>query len=257
MAMEIESCIKQTHVNVTQHYPHGACLEIKGGVACFADFDSFFSQVIGWGFATTSQQFATELETIEHFYQKLNHPRVDIEVCPFIGNELVVLLSERGYGISELNTISVLNLKKYQSVTDVEDHFIIKEIKPAERNQWVKIVAEGFGYPEAQEQFSHYIKATGVATFGAYYRNELIAGGTIALHGRVGDLAVTSVLPAFRGQGLQKKLIHARLNFAQQHGLSLATVTTEPGSVSDYNVQKTGFHCAYTRIKMTRQYSEH
>ena len=65
------------------------------------------------------------------------------------------------------------------------------------------------------------------------------------------DLGVTSTLPAYRGKGLQKKLLFTRLNFAKQHGMALATVTTEPGTISDLNIQKLGFHCAYTRIKMT------
>ena len=71
------------------------------------------------------------------------------------------------------------------------------------------------------------------------------------MHGDFCDLGVTSTLPAYRGKGLQKQLVKIRLSAAKRQGLSWATVTTEPGSVSDINVQKVGFHCAYTRIKMT------
>ena len=71
------------------------------------------------------------------------------------------------------------------------------------------------------------------------------------MHGCVADLGVTSTLPAYRNLGLQKLLLKERLQFAQNNGISLATVTTEPGSISALNVQKIGFHCAYTRIKLT------
>ncbi len=82
-------------------------------------------------------------------------------------------------------------------------------------------------------------------------REKIVAGATVALHGEVCDLGVTSTIPAYRGKGLQKQLLLTRLNFAKKNGLVLATVTTEPGTISDLNIQKSGFRCAYTRIKMT------
>ena len=113
------------------------------------------------------------------------------------------------------------------------------------------IVALGFDYPEVQEQFFHYAQSKGVTAFAVYDGDNIVAGATIAMHGDFCDLGVTSVLPAFRRKGLQKKLLHTRLNFAKELGLSWATVTTEPGSISDQNIQKVGFCCAYTRVKMT------
>jgi len=248
---QIEACIKQTHIEVTKQYTQGRIFEIHGGAACFSGNDSFLSQVIGWGFATKPKQFKDEIESIESFYKSVNHQRVDIELCPFVGNDLVLFLSERGYGITELNNVSVLDLKMYKRVDVVDDGFIIKEVHSEELAEWANRVAAGFGYPEAEEQFTHYARAKGVSAFAVYSQDKIIAGATIAMHGDVCDLGVTSTIPAYRGRGLQKKLLYTRLNFARQHGMSLATVTTEPGSISDLNIQKSGFRCAYTRIKMS------
>lgn len=251
LAARMEACIKQTHVEVTSQYAHGTSLEINGGAACFSGFDSFLSQVVGWGFTTKTKQMNAEIERIEHFYRSLNHPRVDIELCPYAGQQLGVFLSQRGYQISELNNISVLDVGKWQRAELDEDQFTIQKIPSDEFAEWSKRIAMGFGYPDAREQFFHYINAQGITAFAVYDQGQIIAGATIAMHGSVCDLGVTSTLPLYRGKGLQKKLIAARLNFASQNGMEIATVTTEPGSVSDLNIQKVGFRSAYTRIKMT------
>ncbi len=247
----MESCIKQTHIEVTKQYPEGTILELNGGAACFSGTDSYLSQVVGWGFATKRMHFRAEIERIEHFYKALNHTRVDIELCPFVGNELTVFLSQRGYCISELNNVSILDLKIYQPLDCVADPLSIKEIEPHELNEWAQKVALGFDAPEAADQFSRYAQSKGVSAYAVYDKEVIVAGATIAIHGDFCDLGVTSTLPDYREKGLQKKLLIARLNRARQQGVSWATVTTEPGSVSDCNVQKIGFHCAYTRIKMT------
>ncbi|KTD03371.1 GNAT family N-acetyltransferase [Fluoribacter gormanii] len=251
LARQMESCIKQTHIEVTKQYPQGKILELNGGAACFSGADSYLSQVVGWGFATKLAHFQSEIERIEHFYKTLNHTRVDIELCPFVGNELTIFLSQRGYCISELNNVSILDLNTYQPHNCAADPLTVKEIESHELSEWAKKVALGFDAPEAEDQFSRYAQSKGVSAYAVYDKEVIVAGASIAIHGDFCDLGVTSTLPAYREKGLQKRLLKARLNSAKQQGVSWAMVTTEPGSVSDCNVQKIGFHCAYTRIKMT------
>lgn len=251
LAARMESCIKQSHIAVTHQYSNGRILDINGGVACFSGFDSFLSQVVAWGFRTKAKHFKSELVAIEQFYRSLNHNRVDIELCPYVGNHLVNFLSQRGYKITELNNVSVLDLERYQTIENLDDRYLINQVSSSELESWAERIALGFGYPEAQDQFYHYASAKGVRAFAAYDQGKMIAGATIAIHGDICDLGVTSTFPAYRGKGLQKKLLSARLNFAKQQGLELATVTTEPGTISNLNIQKSGFSCAYTRIKMT------
>ncbi|WP_172458842.1 GNAT family N-acetyltransferase [Legionella worsleiensis] len=251
-AARMEACIKQTHIEVTQNYINGKTLEINGGAACFSGHDSFLSQVVGWGFYTKPKYFKSEIETIEYFYKERAHRQVDIELCPYVGNDLMRFLCARGYSISEISSVSVLDLSSVKEDEQPGSFYPIRIVPADELNYWARQVAAGFGYPEAQEQFIRYARAKGVVVFGVYDEDRIIAGATLAMHGEVCDLGVASTLPAFRGKGLQKKLLLARLHYARQYGLNTATVTTEPGTISDLNVQKTGFRCAYSRIKMSR-----
>lgn len=61
LATQMESCIKQTHIEVTQQYPQGKILEINGGAACFSGFDSYLSQVVGWDLIRNLSIFSLKL----------------------------------------------------------------------------------------------------------------------------------------------------------------------------------------------------
>lgn len=250
LAAQIESCFKQSHIEFIRHIPSGTLFNINGGAACFSGFDSYFSQVIGWGFYSKKKQFVDEIQQIEAFYKSLNHHRVDIELSPYVHTELVGFLSHRGYRVSELTNVAIYDLTSYTNRL-LDNVLIIREVELAEIKYWAKQVAAGFGFPQAEEQFYHYAQACGVKAFAVFEQDRIVAGATVAAHGRICDLGVTSTLPAYRGQGLQKGLLHARLGWAKEAGLDLATVSTAPGSVSELNCQKVGFRNAYTRIKLT------
>lgn len=252
LAFQIESCIKKTHMGMAASYPFGKVLELAEGAACFAGCSSFFSQVVAWGFSLKVKQFQQQLLTIEQFYHSLGHSRVDIELCPLVGSDLAMALSQRGYGVTELNNVHFMYLNDYRTA-DRPCSFVVRQVPIEQLKQWAYRVALGFGYLEAQEQFVHYAHLEGVTAFAVYDEDQIVAGATVAVHGEVADLGVTSTLSTYREKGLQKLLLHARLNFVKNQNIPLAIVTTEPGSISDINVQKVGFRCAYTRVKFTKE----
>lgn len=171
--------------------------------------------------------------------------------APFVGNFIFSELSKRGYQIIELNNISVLDLSRAGfGAVSMQDDCSIRPVDALHLEEWATCVATGFEYEEAAEQFFLYAKAGGVAPFGAYIHNKLVAGGTIAIHNGICDLGITSTLQAWRNRGLQKGLLLARIEYAIQAGASIASVTTAPGSISDLNIQKMGFQIAYARIKL-------
>ena len=52
-----------------------------------------------------------------------------------------------------------------------------------------------------------------------------------------------------REQGAQLALLDYRLRFAAQGGCDIAMIVTQPGSASQRNAERQGFHVAYTRTK--------
>jgi GNAT superfamily N-acetyltransferase len=67
-------------------------------------------------------------------------------------------------------------------------------------------------------------------------------------------LGGASTLPEFRRRGVQTALQHARLTFAAGAGCDLATTITQPGSASQRNAERRGFHVIYTRVKFLKEW---
>lgn len=253
-SQDIEGCIKQTHINVYQHYHElghvSNVLNVGSGVACFLGNESFLSQVIAWGFNADINIICEQLQLIEDFYMKNNFFNVNIELSPLCGSNIAELLSKKGYKITEFNNISYMKLDNYYTNDEAKNIFIVEKKNLA---IWAERIAIGFGHPAAASQFNMYANSKDVIPFCYLIDDEIAAGGTIAIHGKICDLGVTSTMPQYRGKGLQKSLLQARLAYAKTQGVKTALVTTEPGSISDINVQKTGFKTAYTRIKFSKQ----
>lgn len=257
-SQQIESCIMQTHINVAEIHAQlgfdSQILKVGSGTACYLGQESFLSQVIAWGFDSDINSLHNELKLIEEFYINHNCASVNIELSPFCGNHLVQMLSKAGYRVCELSTISFLELDQY---VEIEKDIIkyIERTKKADLAYWAKQIATGFDYPDAAWQFELYAKSQNVIPFHYLIGSEIAGGATIAVHGESCDLGVTSIILIYRGQGIQKLLLNARLIYAKQYGAKVAVVTTEPGSISDLNIQKLGFQPAYTRIKLTKNFN--
>ena len=63
-------------------------------------------------------------------------------------------------------------------------------------------------------------------------------------------LFADSTIPRFRGRGLHRELIAARLNEAIAQGCDMATASTQPGSGSQRNYERLGFEVVYTKVTL-------
>ena len=61
-----------------------------------------------------------------------------------------------------------------------------------------------------------------------------------------------STLPDFRNKGVQTALLRTRLKRAGEEGCDLAMSLAQPGSASQRNIVRQGFHVLYTRVKFGR-----
>ena len=74
----------------------------------------------------------------------------------------------------------------------------------------------------------------------------------LARHGWVAQLVGAATAPAHRRRGVQSALLRAGLADAAEAGCDIAVVTTAPGSKSQQNVQRQGFHLLYTRAILVK-----
>jgi N-acetylglutamate synthase-like GNAT family acetyltransferase len=91
-----------------------------------------------------------------------------------------------------------------------------------------------------------------VVRYAALHDGALAGGANLHIAHGVAQLAGAATAPAYRRRGIQAALLAARLADAGAAGCDVATVTTQPGSRSQQNVQRRGFDVLYTRAVLIK-----
>jgi GNAT superfamily N-acetyltransferase len=200
---------------------------------------------------------AAELARLEEFYWQRGAP-VHVELCPLADPSLPALLAERGYRAEEYSNVLARPLHPDETATAPSAGVHVRVPAPDEAELWARTVAAGFAEDEEVASsmrpiFMTYFCMPAAACFLASVDGQPAGGGVVATHDGVAALFATSTLVAFRKRGVQAALIRARLDFAARAGCDVAMVVTAPGSTSQRNVERQGFHVMYTRTKMLRE----
>jgi hypothetical protein len=239
-------------------------LEVAGGCAVFAGPDSPVTQVQGAGMGGPVSE--EDLNRIEHFFFSRNS-RVQVVVCPLAHPSLLEGLGKRGYIVAEMENVLAMPLDEKFVATPPSSEVEVRRVQSGEARQWAETMARGFiEEPEfvpagsnlkLDEDFLRLLLAgegaEGYFNFASFLGGRMIAGGGLFIHEGVAMMNGASTLAAFRRRGAHSTLHFARLAHALDAGCDLARVVTQPGSTSQRNAERRGFHVAYTRAALVRK----
>ncbi len=231
-------------------------LPVAGGVATFADDGSPFNKVAGLGFGGVPSPSA--LDEVERAFAACGAP-VQIELAHLADPAVGAWLTGRGYRLVSFENVLGLGLDSGpERVTPAG-----VEVRPSgdgEFGEWLEAVVDGVIHPDteglpAHEEFPRDIivnaerdlVAAGAVRYAALRDGVMAGGATMRLGGGIAQLTGAATRPAHRRRGVQTALLAARLADAAAAGCDIAVVTTQPGSVSQHNVQRRGFDLLYTR----------
>lgn len=259
LAQRLERFRMETQVSYAhafgELYPHleSATEPIGSGAAVFAGPDSPLNRAVSLGMEGPVS--ADEIDRAEAFYFSRKAPCA-IDVCPLAHRSLWELLGKRDYRIAFfLNTLIRPAVGVPDPAVPAAPDVTVAPVPPEGFDAWAAAVSEGFGSPPVPNQpvIARVTAANrGVTAFAATIDGELAGGGAMQLRDGVGGLMSTSVLPAFRGRGVQTALLRARLTALAEAGCDVVNVQTSPGSGSQRNVMRFGFVIAYTKAMMVR-----
>jgi GNAT superfamily N-acetyltransferase len=229
--------------------------KIGSGYAIFAGVDSPLTQIFGMGLDGDAS--IEQIIELEEFFKQYNAP-VNVEVCHLSDLNLSRMLIERGYQIIEYSNVLLRKI-------DPEDRFEVsannnvRRVNADEIDEVGVVVIKGFFEnkeipPIFKEVFQACLAQPNCAIFAAFKEKGPAGGGSVFLMDDVALLGGASTLPAFRKQGIQTDLLKARLAYAQEHGCHWSMVTTEPGSISQKNVERLGFQVIYARTKFIKEW---
>lgn len=244
-------CVQQA-VARRRLQPDSAAVSIElGGVSVVFDGpDSPCTQTFGLGlFQPPTPEL---LDSIESFFLERGAPVLH-EVSPFAGVETFALLCTRGYQPIELS--NVLYQPVRQPAPFAPPDINVRIVGPGEADLWSEIHTHGWSHDHPE--FAHLLFELGIITaarehtvcFLAEFNGIPGAAGALCLHGGVALFAGSATVPELRRRGLQAALLHHRMRFALDHQCDLAMMAALPGSNSQRNAQRAGFHIAYTRTK--------
>lgn len=239
--------------------------DVRGTLAMFDGPGSFLTQ--SFGFGTRGEASEEALDELEAFFHARGAAPMH-EVSPIADPAVLALFAARGYRVAELTSILWQPLAGgVAHGTDASrathDRGVdaaaaspvqVRIARGDDTARWADTSARGWGdQPGAADFVRDFAPiaaaAAGTDCFLAEVNGEPAGAGSLAMHDGVAILAGASTVPAFRGRGVQKALLQARLAHAAASGCDLAAMGALPGSASQRNAERQGFRIAYTRLK--------
>ncbi len=233
----------------------GFALPLAGGVAAYAEPGAPFNKVVGLGFAGVPTE--ADIGAVERAYADHSSP-TPIELSTLADPRIAELLGARGYRVVAFE--DVLGRALGATPEPVPAGIEVRPASEHELDAWVDVVVQGFAHPDGEgvpspEEFPRDVidraerdfAEAGVTPYVAVVDGHIAGGGSMRVTDGVAQLTGAATAPDHRRRGVQAALLAARLRDAVHAGADIAVVTTAPGSLSQRNVQRRGFHLLYTR----------
>ena len=241
--------------------------EACGGVGVYVEPGAPFNKVAGLGFdGVPPLEF---FESLEREFSERQAP-LQFEVSSLADPSMVRLLTHREYVLVGFE--NVLGLPVDARVADAlppaADDIAVGETADDESSVWIDTVTTGFLQPDvfdgppSHESFARelleriFADMAAAPGFERYLarRDGVVAGGaSFRVQDGVAQLNGAATLPGHRRRGVQSALLRHRLADGARRGCDVAVVTTQPGSKSQQNVQRSGFSLLYTRAILVKE----
>jgi GNAT superfamily N-acetyltransferase len=234
-------------------------IPIAGGAACYTEDGSPLNKIVGLGFGGVPGSEALD-EVEQAFVARATATHV--ELCNLADPAIGALLTSRGYQLVSFENVLGRSLGgELQAVMPSG----VEVRRSDDRAAWLDVVVDGFAHPDVEGVPSHEdfprevvekaigdVEQAGATPYLAF-RDGVVAGGaSMRMSEGVAQLTGGATSPAHRRRGVQTALLSARLANAVRAGCDIAVVTTQPGSKSQQNVQRRGFHLLYTRAILVK-----
>jgi GNAT superfamily N-acetyltransferase len=223
----------------------GRSLPVGGGFAHFRGTAHPLNQALGM----MGPLADGDLDSIEAF---LGFPTV-LELSPAADPSLWPALGKRGYALQQFQQLWFRPLVGGDAGPATP---AIRMALPTEAEIFNRVVCAGFMEQDRWESleppFRISLEIPDAHGFLAFVEGEPAGGGMLGMVDGVALLSGDAVLPRFRGQGLQKALIRARLAVAALRGCDVACASTAPGTASQFAYEACGFRVAYPKVEMVR-----
>lgn len=231
----------------------GFAVARRGGMWCFSSEkldDEVFNHVSGYGtFAVASQR---GIDAVLRHYAGLGGVAGFEVTLPAVTRSDRALLERSGFRDAKtLFQVHVRTTSRPPRAREIPRLEVVRAA-PRDAGTYAKLATEGFGGGHTQigDVFERgWIRQIRrdprVAAFMGVLRGTPVATGVIILRPTIGGLYSGSVLPRYRGRGLQNAMIAARLAHGWSRGLRTFYSWSDPDNASARNLREEGFRTRF------------
>ncbi len=246
----------QSAVIVARMFPDlGAAAEpFGGGYGVFTGVRSPLTQALGLGMNGPVNE--AELARLEEFYFRRGCA-TRIEFCPYAHRTFLRLLGKRAYRVVECTNMLVRPVKTESPQLPRSSVVSVQRCLQTEAELWARTVAEGFSesFSTSRDNLDVLVsleQRRNTTAVLAWVDGAPAGGGALATHDNMGVIYGASTLPRYRRKGVQSEIIRSLVNFAVQGECEFIYSFTLPGSISQHNLERQGFHVGYTRVLLAK-----
>jgi hypothetical protein len=217
-----------------------------GGVAAFTGVGSPLTTIKGAGPEINDD----DIDAAETFFKRCGADRVVFELNPWISPATKARLTDRGYELIGSEDVVV---RQPPFETPAPAH----RVETIEEKRWAEVMLQMNGLPDTP-LWRAICEASAMlpdaVRFGVLDRGgDWIACAELLPAAGVGLFGNDATLESARGRGAQTATIHERLRAVAAQGLSCVAAEVAPGSGSERNYLRCGFHLAYARTHYARR----
>lgn len=241
-------------------------LPVGGGLAIYVSPNSPVNKVIGLGFDGPLD--LASLDAVEEAWRARHEP-VRVEMSILADATLGPTLAARGYRLHGFENVLGRPIGAPEPAPYAPG-VTIERLRDADARTWIDIAVDAFmdldgtgsgpddSMPreDLERVLLEFSAPAALVRYLARLDGRPVGAASLATD--VGEglamVAGAGTLPAVRGRGIQKALLHRRLADASAAGCDLAVVTTGPGTRSQENVMKRGFILLYTRAVLIKRW---
>lgn len=210
-----------------------------------------------------------DIRELEDLHRASNLP-VSVLLCPYADPSALQMLAVRGYGVDSFLNIYARSLNDIPVNMDQEPEYTfgfdtrVSRAPATEAGMAAFIHNSVAGFMDGGRPVT-FLRAvaemaalrTDTVLYLAKIDGQIAGCGAMAFmeteYGRVAHIYIDSTTPAFRGRGVQRALIRARVLDAKRLGYNFVTVHANPGVGTGRNVEKEGFRLAFTKPIFTKR----
>lgn len=182
-----------------------------------------------------------------------------VSLCSWADQSISSLAGSRGYRASRYRAVMCLPLRASDPTSQIHNtELAIDEVDHELLESFQTTVASAHSVTDpdrrvASDRFSEAMfHARGSSLFVAVEHDEAVATGSLTVSDGLAVLGGMATITSARRRGAQQQMIQHRLDRARLRGADLAITTVQPGSGSQRNLRRAGFHVVYTQIELTQ-----